>query len=203
MTQGNHVQSLMIRRNLCSTQMEIVLVVEGGDEGLEQLSALAPDGRSIMLFAAPNPSTLGLREFILESPEPADRELLESAYPEGMYQFFAKTASGQIFQGNATLSHDLPPTTTFVPPGEDAADVPLDGTAVSWEAVPEVKGYMIEIEQDELAVNITATLPASSTSFLIPSGFLQPNVEYELGIATIGKNGNFSCIETSFTTGAQ
>lgn len=190
-------------QNATDGDMEIIVQLTGSDDGIDQLSVIAPDGRSLMLFAVPNPSILGMREFEFESPEPNDKTALKAAYPEGEYQFLAITHTGDRLSGTATLSHTLPPTTRIVSPGEEATDVPLKNAVISWEAVAGISGYILELKQDDLGVNMTAKLPASSTSFSIPDGFLLPDGEYELGVATIGQNGNISFIEASFITAAQ
>ena len=61
-------------------------------------------------------------------------------------------------------------------------------------------GYIIDIEQDELDVSITAKLPGSVTSFPVPDGFLVPGTQYELAIGAVTYEGNRSFVETVFTT---
>ena len=59
--------------------------------------------------------------------------------------------------------------------------------------------YILEIEQDELNINLTAFLPASTTSFTLPDGLLLPGEEYKLAIGTVSGEGNISFVETGFT----
>ena len=56
------------------------------------------------------------------------------------------------------------------------------------------------IEQEELALEITATLSGTATKFAVPDGFLAPGTEYTLAIGTVSKEGNTSFVETTFTT---
>ena len=69
-----------------------------------------------------------------------------------------------------------------------------------WAAVDHVGRYVIELENDDLDVKIEVFLPASSTTFAVPSGFLAAGTEYDIGIGTVTANGNTSFVETSFTT---
>lgn len=68
--------------------------------------------------------------------------------------------------------------------------------------VENLAAYIIVLEQDELGVDITATLPSSVTAFAVPNGFLRPDTEYKLAIGTVTDDGNTSFVETTFTTAA-
>src|SRR5919109_4924930 len=108
------VASVYMEQNATDGDMEVVFEVKGGQDGLAELSVVSPDGRPVVAFRAPDASTLGIREFRFESPEPRDMKSLKAAYPEGVYAFSGKMASGAKLVGTATLSHRLPATTTFV-----------------------------------------------------------------------------------------
>ena len=149
-------------------------------------------------FRAPDAASLGIRQFEFESPEPKDVESLKSAYPEGIYKFAGATAAGGVFYGESTLNHELPATTSILRPG--SAVVSADGLEIAWTPVEGVVAYIVEIEQDELEVSVTARLPASETRFSVPDGFLQSGTEYQLGLGTVGGDGNTSFVETTFTT---
>jgi len=180
--------------------VEVVFEVEGGEEGLAELIVVSPDGRRVVDFKAPDSSTLGIRQFRFESPEPSDVESLKAAYPEGVYEFAGKTSSGAELVGNSSLSHRLPAAATFVRPAPAAEKVSMTDLEISWSAVEGVASYVVEIEQDELNVRITALLQGSSTSFTVPNGFLLPGMEYQVAIGTVSGEGNISFVETSFTT---
>jgi hypothetical protein len=194
------VASVHFEQNATDGDMEVVFEVKGGDDGLAEFIVVSPDGRTIVDFNAPDSSTLGIRQFRFESPEPPDVESLKAAYPEGVYEFSGKTSSGAKLVSKATLSHRLPATTTFAEPAPAAENVSVKDLKISWSAVEGVASYVVEIDQDELNVNITALLPGSSTSFAIPDGFLLPGTEYQMGIGTVTGEGNISFVETTFTT---
>jgi hypothetical protein len=187
-------------QNATDGDVEVVIRAKGGKEGLAKLTVVGPDGRTAIEFAAPDASTLGIREFEFESPEPTDVAGLKAAYPEGTYRFSGATAGGKAFHGESTLSHALPATTAFVQPGVDAKNVPVKGLEIRWTPVAGVSGYVIELEQDDLGVSLEAHLPGSASSLSVPDGFLRPGMEYDLGIGTVSKGGNVSFVETSFTT---
>ena len=195
------VAKVHFEQNATDGDVEVVFAAKGRSEGLSKLTVVAPDGRTVIDFAAPDASTLGIREFAFESPEPKDVKGLKAAYPEGVYRFSAATASGAQLRGESTLRHELPPTASFLRPAADATGVALKGLEIAWTPpAGAVAGYVIEIEQDDLGVHLEATLPGSVTGFAVPAGFLRPGTEYQLGIGTRSEAGNVSFVETSFTT---
>lgn len=190
--------SVRFEQNATDGDVEVVFEVTGGDDGLAKLTIVAPDGRIVVDFNAPDASTMGIRQFEFESPEPGDTEGLRSAYPEGMYTFTGATSAGDAFRSESMLTHALPATTDILRPGSSA--VSATGLDIAWTAVEGIEAYIVEIEHDEFDVKVTARLPGSATAFSVPDGFLQPGREYELGIGTVAGNGNSSFIETTFTT---
>lgn len=194
------VARVHFEQNATDRDVEAVIEAEGGDEGLAQLTVVAPDGRTIVNATAPDTSTLGIRQFNLESPEPADVESLKSAYPEGVYTFSGVTTAGRKLHGESRLVHRLPAMATLLQPEPDAEGVPARGLKISWSPIDNLAACIIEIEQDEQNARITARLPGSATGFAVPDGFLLPDTEYELAIGSVSKEGNITYIETSFTT---
>jgi hypothetical protein len=192
--------SVRFEQNATDGDVEVVFEVKAGDEGLAKLTVVSPDGRPVVDFKAPDASTLGIREFSFESPEPADVEGLKAAYPEGVYRFAGATASGDEFRGESTLSHELPATASFVRPRAEAQNVSVENLEIRWSPVENVSAYVVEIENDELEVSLEARLPGSSSMFRVPGGFLRPATEYELAIGTVAAEGNISFVETAFTT---
>ncbi len=194
------VASVQFEQNATDGDVEVVFKAKGGDDGLARLEVVSPDGRTVIDFTAPDSSTLGMRQFIFESPEPKDVAALKAAYPEGAYAFTARTLSGATLVGKSTLSHRLPAVAEFVSPAPKAKNVPIADVKVSWRGGADAVAYIVEIEHDELGTRVEATLPGNATSFDVPDGFLSPDTEYELAIGTVSAAGNISFVETSFTT---
>ena len=199
-TESFETASVRFEQNATDGDVEVVFEVKGGDAGLLSLKIIAPDGRTVVDFTAPDPTTLGIRQFQMESPEPGDTESLKKAYPEGKYTFTGTDAEGVRFQAAATLNHQLPPTADFIHPKAEAQEVQIEGLIIRWNLLEGVVSYIIEIEQDELEVNVTTILSEEATSFAVPENFLQPDMEYALSIGTVTTDGNISFVETSFTT---
>jgi hypothetical protein len=195
--------SVRFEQNATDGDVEVVYEITGSDDGLTKLTITAPDGRGIANFAAPHQATLGMRQFVFESPEPKDVAALKAAYPEGAYTLSAMAANGQLLAGRVTLTHKLPSTTTFVQPRADARDVSARDLEITWVPVSDAVAYILELEQEGTQTSLTARLPQSMTRFSVPDGFLQSGKEYQLGIGTVSTAGNISFIETSFSTAAQ
>lgn len=190
---------IRFEQNATDGDVEVVFHAIGGAAGLTHLSVQGPDGRNVAEFNA-DAATLGLRSFILESPEPRDVEALKAAYPEGMYSFSALSLRGVELRGKYRLVHALPPTTKLLEPEPEATDVNPKALSIRWQGVDGVVGYKLEIEQDDLGIKLEVRLPASSTSFTVPEELLHPGTEYDIGVGTVSETGNISFIETSFTT---
>lgn len=187
-------------QNATDGDVEVVFKAKSRKGGLAKLTVVSPDGRTVIDFTAPDPSTLGMRQFALESPEPTDVAKLKAAYPEGVYHFTGETVSGKKLAGESSLSHALPATTGFVHPKEQAEGVSTAGLEIRWTQVAGVSAYLIEIENDDLDVGFEATLPGSASAFRVPEGFLAPGTEYDLSLGTVSAKGNISFVETSFST---
>lgn len=189
-------------QNATDGDVEVVFDLLGGDEGLLKLQVVGPDGRMLVDFTAPDATTLGVRSFRMESPEPQDISALKKAYPEGIYKFAATDAAGTGFRSEATLSHTLPQPVEFLNPKEEAEDVSVSELKITWSAVEGVAMYIVEVEiEDEvLKDNVLAKLPEPVTSFSVPDNFLRPGSEYKISIGTVSKEGNISFVETAFRT---
>ena len=194
------VASVRFEQNVTDGDVEVVFEVKGGKDGLAKLGVVSPDGRTVIDFTAPDASTLGMRQFRFESPEPSSVARLKAAYPEGVYTFTGTTAAGQKLQGVSTLHHKLPATASFLRPAAGAASVSVRDLEIAWTPVQNLAAYIVYIEQHELGLDLTARLPGSAATFAVPNGFLVPGKEYQLGIGTVTPNGNVSFVETSFTT---
>ena len=87
------VASVHLEQNATDGDMEVVFEVKGDQDGLAELLVVSPDGRPVVAFKAPDASTLGIRQFRFESPEPTDAKALQAAYPEGVYAFSGTTSA--------------------------------------------------------------------------------------------------------------
>ena len=192
--------TVRFEQNATDGDVEVVFEIKADEDGLSMLKVVAPDGRTVIDFTAPDASTMGMRQFIIESPEPTDVAALQAAYPEGGYTFTGKTFAGVAMAGTATLGHRLPATAEIQSPAPEAEDVATKDVVIAWGAVAGTASYIVEIEQDDLGLNIKAALPSSFTSFAVPNGILLPGKEYTLGLGTVAEDGNVSFVETSFTT---
>ena len=194
------IASVHFEQNATDGDVEVVFEAKGGDEGLAKLTVISPDGRTVVDFTAADPSTLGMRQFRFESPEPRETKRLKAAYPEGVYTFTGATATGAKLHGQSTLNHTLPATTAFIQPQAEAENVITSHLEIVWTPVKNLAAYIIYIEQEELNVSLTARVPSSVSKFSVPEGFLLPATEYQLGLGTVSSAGNTSFIETTFTT---
>jgi len=194
------VANVHLEQNATDGDVEVVFEVKGGDDGLSMLKVAAPDGRTVIDCTSPDASTLGIRQFRFESPEPTDMKSLLSAYPEGVYTFSGASVSDVQMQGTATLSHDLPTPPSGLSPKNDAEGVVVKGLEITWSPVNKAVAYILYIEQDQLEVELTVRLLGSAKGFAVPDGFLLPSTEYMLGLGAVASNGNTSFVETSFTT---
>jgi hypothetical protein len=194
------IAAVHFEQNATDGDMEVVFQVKGDKDGLAELNVVSPDGRPVVAFKAPDASTLGMRQFRFETPEPADFKSLKAAYPEGVYAFSGTTASGAKLAGKATLNHRLPPTTTFTTPAPESENVPVKDFVVAWSAVEDVAAYVVKIDQRELNVNFMVRVPSAWTAFALPDGFLVRGTKYKMAIGTETREGNISYVETTFTT---
>jgi hypothetical protein len=194
------IATVHFEQNATDGDKEVVFQVKAETEGLDELIIRSPDGRTVVAFKAPDASTMGMRQFRFETPEPPDFEALKAAFPEGAYDFSGRTTSGTKLVGKSTLNHRLPATATFTKPAPKAENVPVKHFEMSWGAVKNVASYIVTIDQRELNASFMVRLPGSSTSFAVPDGFLVRGTKYKMAIGTVTGEGNISFVETTFTT---
>jgi hypothetical protein len=194
------VATVSLEQTIQDADIEIKFDAIGGEGGLAALKVVAPDGRTVIDFAAAG-SKLGMRHLTFESPEPKKAEgKLQADFPEGTYKFTASTTDGKKLQGEAALSHKFPDATSLLRPRPDEENVPVTGLQIRWKPVKDASGLTFVLEQEVTGREIHAEMPATVTSFPVPDGFLAPGTEYKVSIATVSKLGNRSVYETSFTT---
>jgi hypothetical protein len=178
---------------------EIRFDAVGRGSGLAALKVVAPDGRTVIDFRAPD-SKLGLRQISLESPEPKNNGALQTDFPEGAYRFTGKSVTGVTLQGEARLSHKLPDATSLVRPKPDEKNVPVAGLQIRWSPVKNLAAWIVLVEHEATGRELRVNLPATATALVVPDGFLVPGTEYKLAIGAVAKEGNKSFVETNFTT---
>jgi hypothetical protein len=192
--------TIIVERNDTDADTEVVINLTAGEEGLRTLHMRTPDGRSIASIASHDPSSEGLREFHFESPEPQGDSILAS-YPEGTYTFYGRSTSGERFLSTAELSHLLPAVPAITSPVQDEV-IGSDQMTIQWSTVPGIAEYILEFENESAdpEQTLTVNLPASATSFQVPTALLVPGTSYQIGIAAVGRNGNITVTETTFST---
>src|SRR4029078_10846245 len=94
-----------------------------------------------------------------EAPDATDVPEVKKAFPEGDYTFSGSTTSGAQFKDKATLSHKLPPTTSFVSPKADAHNVSAKNLRISWAPVKGVSGYTVELDPSKSGAHLELKLP--------------------------------------------
>lgn len=191
--------AVYLEQNVQDEDAEIKIEAVGGRAGMATLRVVAPDGRTVIDFKAPD-SKLGVRHFSLESPEPRNDGQVQADFPAGTYQFTGSTVGGAKLQGQAVLSHRFPAAASLVRPRPDEANVPVAGLQVRWSPVKDLAACIVVIEQEGTGREIRANLSGAATAFLVPDGFLRPGTAYKLAVGTVSKEGNRSFVETSFTT---
>jgi hypothetical protein len=192
--------SVHFEQNATDGDGEVVFKAKAAKDGLAELIIRSPDGRPVVTFKAPDASTLGMRQFHFETPEPKDLNTLRAAYPEGVYEFSGITFSGARLAGKAALNHRLPALPTFAAPAPAAENVPVKNFVLSWRAIEDVGSYIVKVSQPELNVDFTTSLPAGWTAFAFPDGFLSRGKQYKMAIGTVTREGNISLVESTFTT---
>ena len=192
--------SLRLEQNATDGDYEIV-VEASAELGLATLVVTAPDGRVIIDYKSPTGSDLGMRQFRFETPEPEDLASLKAVYPEGVYSFAGVTGSGVALHGKSSLSHTVPAPSSVVTPS-GARTVALEDVEIAWTSVKGATGYVMEIDQADLGINITTKVPATITSFTVPDAVLRAGRKYTLAIGVVAENGNISFVETAFSTRA-
>ena len=193
--------SLIVEQNATDGDTEVVIFGIAGDEGLRLLRIKSPDGRKVATLLAPDPTTLGMREFLFESPEPPGEAIL-AAYPEGRYVLYGESVTGEVFRSVLTLSHDLPAPVTILHPAHEAELPAREPLVVRWSKVPGIAEYVLEFENEteEREQAFTINLAPHVTSYRIPANLLPPGGEYQIGIHTVAENGNIVAVESTFTT---
>ena len=191
---------IIVEQNATDGDTEVVISGIAGDDGLRLLNVHAPDGRKILSLVASDRATLGEREFHFESPEPPGEAVL-AGYPEGEYLFVGLSTAGERFRGSASLSHQLPGETTILHPVHESV-IPADSLTIQWSAVPGIREYILEFENESADPEqaLTLNLPPDTTSFEVPPALLVAGSDYQVGVQTVSDDGNIVAVEVTFST---
>jgi hypothetical protein len=178
---------------------EIVFDAVSGSVGLKELQIVAPDGRLVVDFKAPD-SKLGIRHVTLESPEPKNDGSLQADFPAGTYKFNGTLTSSTTLRGEATLSHAFPGPARITQPRDGERLVPGKPLQIRWNPARDAAGYAVVIEQEQSGREIKVDLSKTASTFIVSDGFLLPGLEYKLAIAAIAKGGNRTVTEMDIAT---
>lgn len=192
---------MFFEQNSTDGDAEAVISAQGG-EGLARFRVFDPNGKKIIDVGSKGKNNIGLAHIDLESGEP-DIDSVKVAYPEGTYRFEGRTIGGALLSGEVAFTHDLLDPPAVLTPGDGATNVNANANVlIDWSAVAGADGYVVEVEaeDDEIEGTLTVELSADVTSFTLAPGFLQPDVEYQLGLRTVSEEGNVNVAETNFTT---
>lgn len=188
-----------LERNATDDDVEVVFAATSNEKGLAVLRVIAPDGRTVIDFKAPD-SKLGIRHVAVETSEPRLNDGgLQVDFPPGVYRFEGTLVDGGTLRSEATLSHVLPDATIVTSPREDLKNVLTKSAKVRWTAVKDAVFYVVAIQERGKQREIKMTLPGSSTSFSIPDGFLVGDTEYKVEIGAVLQSGNRTFVERNFS----
>ncbi|MBA3562641.1 MAG: fibronectin type III domain-containing protein [Gammaproteobacteria bacterium] len=191
---------ILVEQNATDGDTEIVITaVPDTDQGLKRFAVRTPDKRLVLAVRSPA-RVMGLRELLFETPEPEGEQIL-SVYPEGRYKFRGIAEDGERFFGTARLSHRLPHPTMIIHPAS-GQEVPADSLTIQWSQVPGIEQFLLEFENESAdpEQSLTINLPPDVTSFEVPPSLLIPGADYQVGVATIARNGNIVFVEVEFST---
>ncbi len=166
-------------------------------EGLNHLIVQDPDRNTVVNLKSKDEGNIGLEQGKVETAEPSVQTLL-AAYPEGRYTFFGRTVSGQRIYGAAMLTHTVLAAPVFVPRDDQMVDP--NNTLVQWAPVSGAANYIIEIKQDDLGFELTATVTSDVLTLAVPPGVLAAGSSYEIAVSTVTAEGNVSVAESTFIT---
>ena len=189
---------MALERNETDGDTEVVLFAQGQDEGLRSLVITGPGGKQVAEVRG-SKRGVGLREFLLESAEPPDLDLVLRSFPEGTYQVRGRTVGGGCLAGSVVLSHTIAPATQLLTPAEDEV-VAVDELVLSWTAVPGAVLYIVEIQNEDLGNEHTLQILPPTTSVAIPAALLVPGSAYQWGVAVQAADGNVTAVESTFST---
>jgi len=181
-------------------------------EGWRKVKLINPKGKKVLhIKGSGGVGKTGLTEMFFESAEPGFDELpledFEKRFPEGEYRFVGKTVEGDKIKGKATLTHTYPDIPVLLSPEVDSVQDP-NNVVIMWQTVADPPGssitrYEVIVEQEdtEPTVVLSAILPPTATSMAVPAAFMHPNTEYKYEVLATEESGNRTLAEAPFRTG--
>ena len=185
-----------------STDNDLGVQVLLDAEAWKRLEILDPRGGKILDIAAEgNLGQLGLTELFFESAEPSPEEVL-ALFRAGKYEFEGESVEGDELEGEARLSHNLPPAPIIVTPSFAGQELDRTNTVIEWQAIPGIAGFEVIVENEDVGAELTIPLSATTTRVHVPEEFLDPETEFKVEVLAIGENGNKTIAEREFVTGS-
>lgn len=191
---------MTLEQNATDGDTEVVFFAKTETDGLQKLQIGAPTGRKVASFTG-DKKGIGLREFVLESAEPPDLNLVLASFPEGTYTFLGKTVGGECVEGEADLSHAVAPASALLTPAADEV-VTLDDLLLSWTAVAGAERYVVELNNEDNGSEFTLEVFPPTASLVIPAALLVADSEYQFAVGVKMPDGNVTFVELAFFTEA-
>lgn len=208
---------IIIEHNATAEDTGFQVFLDG--EPWKRLEIEGPDRQPLLDVRARGPlKALGLTEFFFETNEPPNAQVpigvLLAAFPEGDYEFEAKSISGELLTGTATLTHDIPKGPEILTPTKGQVVDP-DNAVVTWKPVTEsIFGRPVEIVGYEVIVEKPVDTPppgfskpvlsvhvsGATTSLTLPPEFFETATEYDLEVLALEVGGNQTITTSSFVT---
>ncbi len=140
-------------------------------DNVERFLLMVPNG-NIMIWQ----NSLLADDYTLSSEKMTLADF-ESRFPAGVYTVrFFPFWLGSL---RVIVPHDFPETPVITFPIDDATEVSLE-PVITWSPMTNIDELTLEIEDFDDSTTLEIRLQTNTTSFTIPSGFLQPNSGYEL-----------------------
>ena len=191
---------IIFEQNFTDGDVEVVIFakLEEAGAGMQRFWLYGPNGKVVYKFSTPkNNNNIGGREIVIESPEPADKDIVLGAYPEGTYTFVAKSFDKEWFKGEAELSHDLPAPATIQWPLSDS-ETAISNFLVTWTTDSTTHDkFIIELvnEDSELEEELLVDIPPERRTFRAPEEWMVPDSEYQVVVGIVNEHGNKTFVE--------
>ncbi len=187
-----------------------------GGDGWELFCLRSPSGELLLRVTPNGPlGELGLADLFFESREPPNNEYpidqLRERFPAGTYEASGIDVEGTNWVGSARFTHAIPAAPIITAPelsdDEEQIDslVNAGSPSVEWQSVTsDLSGAAIEITGYEVIITsiddedpdgwsvpvFDIHVPSTTTSVVVPDGFLSSGTSYELEVLALEPSGN-------------